>query len=989
MDLIIGSHVSFNNASQLLGSVKEAISYGENAFMFYTGAPQNTRRSEINDSLTMEAYKLMKENNIDKIAITDTNMYGVMEFYKECINNGIKPIIGLEVKIDENIILLYAKNYSGYQNLTRLIYIMQNNQITLDILKSHSENLICVSNKEIFNDLKNIYADIYLGYKNALEKDTTLTDKTVYINEILCMKKEDIPYLKYLYLIKENKKIKDEFKYEIDDNCYFDFNEIDYKNALEITEKCNVEFHQNKSLMPKYDVDNSKEYLFELCKKGLYKRLDGKVTKTYYDRLLYELDVINEMGFNDYFLVVWDYVKYSKKNNILVGPGRGSAAGSLVSYTLGITDVDPIKYDLLFERFLNKERITMPDIDIDFESNHRGDVVNYVINKYGKKRVVPIITFTTLSGKQVLRDIGRIYDIDTTLLDKLTKFIDINMTLTEALDNTDLRRYLEEIKELDNIYKISLKLEGLKRQISVHAAGIIISACNLDSYIPLQKYEDYYLSGYSMEHLEGLGLIKMDFLGLKNLTMIDNILKRINMNFKDIPIDDKDALKLFYNATTCGIFQFESSGMKNFLKKLKPTTIDDIIAAIALFRPGPSDNIDSYIRRKNGLERINYIDDSLSKVLSKTYGIIIYQEQIIMIANIMAGYGYAEADVLRRAMSKKKKEVMLKEREKFVKRSIERGYKESVAEKTYDFILKFANYGFNKAHSVAYSIIALKMAYLKVKYSKEFLSSLLTNVIGSDTKTKEYIDECKKMDVNILKPSINYSEYNYISEADGIRFSLATIRNVGSITCKEIVNERKNGLFVDFCDFVKRTYGKSVNKKTIESLIDADAFSEFGYNHKTLYNNMDAVINYASLANDLDESLIEKPVIEVFDEYTPDELTEKELNVFNLYLSNHPVTKYKKNYDNIVDASNIKDYFDKKINLVVLIDRIKVINTKNGKKMAFITVSDEYDTIDVIVFPNEINLINDLKNNDIVLLRGKVEKRMSKYQVLLENITKL
>lgn len=930
-----------------------------------------------------------KENNIDKIAITDTNMYGVMEFYKECINNGIKPIIGLEVKIDENIILLYAKNYSGYQNLTRLIYIMQNNQITLDILKCHSENLICVSNKEIFNDLKNIYADIYLGYKNALEKDTTLTDKTVYINEILCMKKEEIPYLKYLYLIKENKKIKDEFKYEIDDNCYFDFNEIDYKNALEITEKCNVEFHQNKSLMPKYDVDNSKEYLFELCKKGLYKRLDGKVTKTYYDRLLYELDVINEMGFNDYFLVVWDYVKYSKKNNILVGPGRGSAAGSLVSYTLGITDVDPIKYDLLFERFLNKERITMPDIDIDFESNHRGDVVNYVINKYGKKRVVPIITFTTLSGKQVLRDIGRIYDIDTTLLDKLTKFIDINMTLTEALDNTDLRRYLEEVKELDNIYKISLKLEGLKRQISVHAAGIIISACNLDSYIPLQKYEDYYLSGYSMEHLEGLGLIKMDFLGLKNLTMIDNILKRINMNFKDIPIDDKDALKLFYNATTCGIFQFESSGMKNFLKKLKPTTIDDIIAAIALFRPGPSDNIDSYIRRKNGLERINYIDDSLSKVLSKTYGIIIYQEQIIMIANIMAGYGYAEADVLRRAMSKKKKEVMLKEREKFVKRSIERGYKESVAEKTYDFILKFANYGFNKAHSVAYSIIALKMAYLKVKYSKEFLSSLLTNVIGSDTKTKEYIDECKKMDVNILKPSINYSEYNYISEADGIRFSLATIRNVGSITCKEIVNERKNGLFVDFCDFVKRTYGKSVNKKTIESLIDADAFSEFGYNHKTLYNNMDAVINYASLANDLDESLIEKPVIEVFDEYTPDELTEKELNVFNLYLSNHPVTKYKKNYDNIVDASNIKDYFDKKINLVVLIDRIKVINTKNGKKMAFITVSDEYDTIDVIVFPNEINLINDLKNNDIVLLRGKVEKRMSKYQVLLENITKL
>lgn len=925
-----------------------------------------------------------KENGIDTLCITDSNMYGVMEFYKECIKNNIKPVIGLELIIDDSIVLLYAKNYSGYQNLTRLVYLKQNEDITIDTLNKYSNDLICVSTR----DLSKIYTDFYYGYTNIEDRKN---NKSVYINEILCLRKSDKEYLKYLYLIKNNKKIDDNYSFNVHDNCYFDFLENDYDNALELVNKCNIEFKSNKNLNPKYDKDDVKEYLLNLCKKGLYKRFDGKVTKKYYDRLLYELSVIDKMGFNDYFLVVWDYVKYSKQNGILVGPGRGSAAGSLVAYSLGITDVDPLKYDLLFERFLNPERITMPDIDIDFESERREEVVNYVINKYGKKRAVPIITFSTLAGKQVLRDLGRIFNISTSIIDNLTKYIGSNMTLSEALNNDELKTYLNDDYKLKQIYKIALKLEGLKRQISIHAAGVIISGEELDSYIPLEKYDDYYLSGYSMEHLEELGLIKMDFLGLKNLTMILNILNDIgNVNFKDIEIDDKKALSIFTNATTCGIFQFESAGMKRFLSKFRPTSFDDIVAAIALFRPGPSSNIDSYIRRKNGLEKIDYLDKSLENILKPTYGIIIYQEQIMQIANVMAGYSYGEADVLRRAMSKKKKEVLESEKDKFITNSIKRGYNKELATKVYEYILEFANYGFNKAHSVAYSMISLKMAYLKTHYKEYFMSSLLTNAIGNEAKTKEYIDECKKMNINILKPNINISDYKYKKEGNNIRFSLATIRNVGGITCKEIINERdENGKFVDFFDFVKRMYGKSVNKKTLESLIDADVFSDFLYNHKTLHSNIDSAINYGMLLKDLDESLVDKPIINIEEEYSSEEISKKEIDVFGFYLTNHPVAKYKAQYSDIIDANDIDKYFDKVVNVVIYVNRVNTILTKKNTNMSFISGVDDTDEIDIVVFPDQYDLISNISKGNILLVTGRIEKRMSKYQLVLEKVKKL
>ena len=933
-----------------------------------------------------------KERGINTLCITDTNMYGVMEFYKECKNNNIKPVIGLELNVDNKIVILYAKNYEGYQNLTRLIFVKQHESITKEILAKYNSNLICVTNN--YDDLREIYEDIYYGYTDINDKD--YTKKSVYINEILCFNNNDIEYLKYLYMIKYNKKLTNEIELNLASNCYFDFMEYDYLNALEIVNKCNVEFVQNKNLMPKYEVENSKEYLFNLCKKGLYKRLDGKVTKNYYDRLLYELDVINKMGFNDYFLVVWDYVKYSKKQGILIGSGRGSAASSLISYCLGITEIDPIKYNLLFERFLNPERITMPDIDIDFESNRREEVVKYIIEKYGKKNVVPIITFSTLAGRQVIRDVGRILDININVIDRMCKYVPLNGTLLDAIENLELKRKISEDKLIRKLFTIAIKLEGLKRQISVHAAGVVICPYELDSYIPLEKYDNNYICGYDKDYLEDLGLIKMDLLGLKNLTLIENVLTEINkvenkeITFKDIEINDKDAIKLFTNANTCGIFQFESVGMKRFLRKLKPTSFDDVVAAIALFRPGPSDNIDSFINRKNGIEKIDYIHDSLIEVLKPTYGIIIYQEQIMQIANIMAGYSYGEADVLRRAMSKKKKEILLSEKDKFIRRSLERGYTKEISLKTYEYILKFADYGFNKAHSVAYSVIAIKMAYLKQKYKEYYMAALLTNAIGNEDKTKEYISECKVLDINILKPDINISNYVYKKEGNSIRFSLAAIRNVGSITCKEIMSERdKSGEFKDFYDFVRRTYGKSVNKKTIESLIDAGVFSCFGVTNKTLHSNIDSAINYTIVAKDLDEIFIEKPIMIKENEFSNDELAIREREVFGFYLTNHPVLKYKEMFEDVINSNEIDKYFDKTIKLVLYVNRISITTTKKGEKMCFITGCDEIADVDIIVFPKQYEMISNIDKQDIILVMGKVQKRMSKYQVVLEKLEKL
>ena len=928
-----------------------------------------------------------KDLEIKALGITDPDMYSSMLFYQECIKNKIKPIIGLELIIDDKKLLLYAEDYQGYQNLTKLLYLKQEEKLDINIINKYSDQVLCLidyDNRDLYDKVN--FKNKYLTYLDLKQRQELIkiNKKVIYSNEVLFLEETDAEKLKHLYLIRDGKKISSLDEYLFFDNCFSNQKQVHPEDMIyyqEIFNLIDLKFPKN-NLLPQYsETKDSKIYLQSLCKLGLQKRLSNDLKKDYVDRLKYELKVIDEMGFNDYFLVVYDYVQYAKKQRILVGPGRGSAAGSLVAYCLGITDLDPIAYDLLFERFLNKERITMPDIDIDFDSERREEVVNYVRDKYGKRRVMPIITFVTLGGKQAIRDLGRIYDLDLRIVDRVCNLINLTLSLKDNLEsNQYLKSLITSDFKLEKIYTLAISLEGVKRQISIHAAGVVVSKYEIDNYIPVKKYEDGYLTGYSMEYLEDLGLLKMDFLGLRNLTFVSNILKMIpEGSWKDIPLDDEKTLHLFGNALTEGVFQFESAGMKNFLRKLQPSNFLEIVAANALFRPGPMANIDSYIRRKEGKEKIDYLHPSLKKILESTYGIIIYQEQIMEIAHIMADYSYAEADILRRAMSKKKESDLLSLQTEFVTRSIEKGYKKELAEKVYELILKFANYGFNKAHSVAYSLLGYKMAYLKAHFPAQFMSSLLTNVIGNKTKIKEYIDECRLNNLEILKPNVNKSSAQFTLVDNKIIFSLAAISNVGFLTANKIVETRKSGDYLDYFDFISRTYGNSVNRKVIESLILSGALDSFNYNRKTMIENIDNAINYAEIVKGSSLLEVEKPVMINYEEYPDKDLCLKEKAAFGFYFNNHPVSFYKAQ-GSYLDLDKIEKYFDKVIEVVVYVERIKKIKTKNNEEMAFITASDETGTIDLVLFPKVYSLY-ELKINSLIKVKARVEKRLSRYQL--------
>ena len=923
----------------------------------------------------------LKDKNINIIGIVDDNLSYVMEYYNELKKNNIKLIQGLEIILEDKSIYLYAKNYEGYQNLC---YISSNEK-TIDNIKNNSSNLIMVlpyKSKDLYSVFN--FPDTYLAFNESDEIDYSF--KNIYLNIVKCLDKKDLEYLKYLELIKTGKSISDEITIKED---YYKEIELDnniLNNYKEIDNLCNFEIKKN-DLLPKYDFVNedSKTYLEKLCKKGLMKRFNNKVPMKYADRLMMELDVINNMGFNDYFLVVWDYVKFAKKNNILVGPGRGSAAGSLVSYSLGITDIDPIKYDLLFERFLNKDRITMPDIDIDFDSNKKEDVVNYVIDKYGRKRVCNIITYGTMKSKMVLRDVARIFNLEDKI-DSFVKYIDSNMSLKENLDNINIRNMIEKDPLLTKVCMISLKLEGLKRLTSIHAAGVIISNKTLDRYIPLYDNNGTLVSGYTMNYIEELGLLKMDFLSLDNLILISNLCDEIkDININTIPLNDEKTLDVFRKVNTDGIFQFESSGIKNVLRKFRVDNFDDLAVILALFRPGPMQNIDSYIKRKEGKEKVTYVSDAVKEILESTYGIIIYQEQIMRIAQQMANFSLSQADNLRRAMSKKKIELMESYRDKFIEGSINNNYSKEDAEKTFDYILKFASYGFNKSHSVSYSLISYQMAYLKAHYPEYFMKYLLSNVIGNEIKTKEYIDECKLNKISILMPDINKSDKEYTLEDKGIRFPLASIKNIGATISNQIIEEKKNGEYKDFIDFLVRNYSKGVNKKVLTSLILSGCFDSFN-NRKTLIDNLDSFINYAELVKDLDSSLVDKPEFDIKEEYSKDELISMEYDSFGFYLSMHPVQKYR---NNNITTNNIKMYFNKTITIYLLVDKKREINTKNNEKMLFLTGSDEFNSIELVMFPKIYENFYNITRGEVYKILANVEKRNSSYQLIVKSIEKV
>ena len=922
-----------------------------------------------------------KSKNSKYAGILDDNPYYIMDFYDKCEKNDLNCICGMVVKIGENKIFLYIKDYIGYKNIIKINELEIEKKLTIDNLFKFNEGLICVLPYEsynFYNRFKTVF-DTYLGYKNQYELKNAgqISKKLLFINEVLCIKKEDVKLLKLLYKIAGT-------NYDGENNYILEATEFDIGTISKFQENISLKFDFSKRYIPSFcsNKEESRKYLWSLAISGLKKRLSGNVSNEYKKRLEYELSVIDKMGFIDYFLIVYDYVKFAKKNNIMVGPGRGSAAGSLVAYTLGITDIDPLKYDLLFERFLNPERVTMPDIDMDFEDIKRGEVIDYVRSKYGEKRVALIVAYGTLGSRQVLRDVGKILEIDNKLIDELSKSVDAKKTLQENLKSDKLVSYIKE-HNFQNYYKISMRLEGLKRHTTIHAAGVVISSENLLDLIPTFHTSDGVLTGYTMEYLEKLGLLKMDFLALRNLTIIHNILNLIHktnsaFNLNKIPLDDAKTFEIFKKANTDNVFQFESAGMKNFLKKLNPDNFDDLVAANALFRPGPMENIDEYIARRSGKKKIVYQHPDLEPILKNTYGIIVYQEQIMQILSKMAGYSFAEADLIRRAMSKKKKDVMEKEKSRFIERSIQNGYTSNCATEVYELIVKFANYGFNKSHSVAYAFIGYQMAYLKAHYLDLFHLNTLNMNLGSELKTKEVIEDAKNKGLKIVRPSINESKYEYVLKDGTIVLPLTTIKNISSAANRTIV---ENAPYTDYFDFFKKNYGNNVNRMTIETLIKAGALDCFGKSKNTLLENIDSAITYVELCKNLDESLIMKP--ELVESNKADE-EYSEIDIFGFYITGHPAGNFKDK--NIVKITNMKNFLNRIVTMILMVEKIKVINTKKGEKMAFVDVSDETGSASAVIFPKNNNLIDKLEVDKLVMVKASLQNRNDEIQIIINDI---
>jgi DNA polymerase-3 subunit alpha len=1020
-------------------------------------------------SSTIPLNELVKQavnKNFKALALTDRNvMYGTVEFYKLCKSHNIKPVLGLTVDIaSENEeassypLVLLAENNTGFKNLIKISSVVQTKAeqgIPIKWLKHYSAGLIAITPgfegeieknlleerdqlaKDIIRKFNTIFGEgnFFLSIQNhGLQKEEIVRKKLSSIskemnipiaaaNQVYFLEKADMFAHECLLSIKNGDKLQDEHREKLGSDqfylktakemteCLSEFPDA-LENTIHITNRCEVDLELNKTYLPKYPTENGEtadQFLEEICYEGLKKRYPQQ-TKIHEERLRYELSVIKRMKFSDYFLIVWDFMRYARSKGILTGPGRGSAAGSMVAYVLNITDVDPIKHHLLFERFLNPERVSMPDIDIDFPDTRRDEVIEYVAGKYGELHVAQIATFGTMAAKAVLRDVGRVFGLNTKELDQLSRLIPARpgVNLSAAYqESSSLQRFIKESESNQRLFETALKLEGLPRHTSTHAAGVVISDKPLVDLIPIQNgSNNVYLTQYSMEYLEELGLLKMDFLGLRNLTLIDTILHSINrlsnrkLDISSIPLNDPAVYELLSKGETTGIFQFESEGMRKVLMRLKPSCFEDIVAVNALYRPGPMENIPVFIDRKHGTQPVVYPHPDLKPILENTYGIIVYQEQIMQIASKMAGFSLGEADLLRRAVSKKKKEVLDKERNHFVQGALKKGYDTLLANDIYDLIVRFANYGFNRSHAVAYSMIACQLAYLKVHYPVYFMAGLLTSVIGNDMKIAQYVRESKHMGINVLPPSINSSGYSYNVENNAIRYSLAAIRGVGAISLKEIFQARKEKKFMDLFDFCIRVSTKMINRKTLESLVHSGSFDEFGEDRAVLLASLDVAIEHAQLirpsdSNQFDlfaeEEFFPKPKYVQVD---PIPLTEKlsnEKNALGIYLSNHPISIFEKKLRErgaqaLMDLSAAEKWAESG----VYISSVKKIRTKNGDPMAFLTINDSSGELEAVVFPNvykKYSLL--LDQGTMVLLGGKLEERSGKLQFNVQKASAL
>lgn len=1009
------------------------------------------------------------------------SMYGVIDFYKEAKKQGIKPIIGCEVyvaprsrldkeKQDANYfhLVLLAENMEGYKNLIKLVSygfiegFYHKPRIDLELLKKHSKGLIglsaCLAGpvaKTVREVSYEKAVEIALQYEDILEKGNfylelqdhgireqgevnqhliRMSKETgiplVVTNDVHYTYKEDNKAHEILLCIQTGKTMDDEDRMIYPGGEFylkspqemlerFPYAREALENTHRIAERCNVEFTFHELKLPKYDVPEgytANEYLRKLCLEGFQRRYPNP-TPELKERLEYELSTIEQMGYVDYFLIVWDFIKYAKDNGIMVGPGRGSAAGSMVSYCLQITNIDPIEYQLLFERFLNPERISMPDIDIDFCYERRQEVIDYVIRKYGEDRVAQIITFGTMSARAVIRDVGRAINMPYAEVDKVAKMIpaELGITIDRALEvNGELRNLYENDERIHYLIDMSKRLEGLPRHSSTHAAGVVISKEPVVEYVPLNSNDGVITTQFTMTTLEELGLLKMDFLGLRTLTVIRSALEQIEVNHNikididKIDFNDEKVYDLISAAQTEGVFQLESTGMRNFLKELQPRNLEDIIAGNALYRPGPMDFIPKYIKGKRNPEAIEYTCDALEPILKTTYGCIVYQEQVMQIVRDLAGYSLGRSDLVRRAMSKKKADVMAEERKVFVYGNgkdipgcINRGIPAQTAEKIFDEMTDFAKYAFNKSHAAAYAVVAYQTAWLKTHYPVEFMAALMTSVMDSTDKIKEYIYACKKMGIELMPPDINEGYCDFSVSQGKIRYGLAAIKNVGKNMIHAIVKERKeNGKFTSLTDFFERMDTGDLNKRSVESLIKAGVFDSLGgkrSQYLAVYKQILDQIAQQKKKNiegqmnlfDFGETeTVKDDILPDIEEYPSKILLSMEKEVLGMYLSGHPLDEYEEELKKYTDATSLDfikreeeegktSIFDGQIVTIGgMITAKSIKTTRHNQMMAFITLEDLYGSVEVIVFPNiyESNA-DDLREDEIVYIKGRASVR--------------
>ncbi len=985
------------------------------------------------EDLCQEAASL----HLSALALTDKNtMHGAVEFTQACHKYHIKPIYGLEASISiENEIypfLLLAKNTHGYHELVKIsshICLSDEKCILFEELSTYHDIYVLTPGssgiierlilKELYQEahrylsmFKNTFKERFyvclssLGLalqdrinQQLIEMAQKLNIPCVCSNQVSYLKKEDALTLDLLEASRVQKVLPLNYqpqtherylKSEAEMQVLFSQEIIDH--TCDLVEKCQASILTDQLFLPNYPLPkegSSKDYLTQLCRVGLQKRFKGKqIPQKYIDRLKHELKIIIETHFEDYFLIVYDYVHYAKTHGILVGAGRGSAVGSLVAYVLGITNVDPLVFDLLFERFLNPERISWPDIDIDFQDNRRDEVVDYVISRYGKDHVAQICTFNTYGPKVAIKDLGKVVGIPLPQLERISKMVPTaykNKKTAKQVYQESAQFQIQVRKDpgLSFIMPSVFTVEKLPRNISTHAAGVILSSKPLDEIVPLTLGPTTgIVTQYSKDDVEKAGLLKMDFLGLRNLTIMDYVIKDmarqgVTIDLAKISFENEGVYRMLAAGDTFGIFQLESEGMISLLKKMKVSCFDDIVAAIALFRPGPMENIPSYLARKHHLEPIGFIPRGLKEVLEPTYGIMIYQEQIMQVTQIMAGFTLGKADILRKAVSKKQTSLMMSLKEEFIQGSIKNGYTSKEAEDMFALIEKFANYGFNKAHSVGYSYIAYQMAYLKYHYPIAFFAALLSNEQASSTNKLHCIQEGKKRGFSLLPPSVNYSNDRFQVEGKNIRYSLLAIKNVGYAACKEILAEREEqGLFKDIYDFFGRMQRRKLSSKMIESLVDAGAFDEFNLSRATIKANLTELEDYAELRNSI--GIEDGPILKEVNDSSYQRL-EKEKEVLGIYLSTHPIALIKKELTlPVVDIVSLPKKIHQRVTILVNIQRVKTITDKKGQVMGFISGQDDTGMMDGVIFSNVYGTYQSmLKRGNICILEGKVDMKTS------------